>query len=78
MCKIFIFAICTTNLKTVELVNSTFTIDWFAIITGTVISAISAFVCIALFLKTLEKMGMWPFVVYRLVLGTYLLVVYAF
>jgi undecaprenyl-diphosphatase len=66
------------SLKTVELVNSTFTIDWFAIITGTVISAISAFVCIALFLKTLEKMGMWPFVVYRLVLGTYLLVVYAF
>ena len=66
------------SLKTVELVNSTLTIDWFAIISGTVISAISAFICIALFLKTLEKMGMWPFVAYRLVLGTYLLVVYAF
>ncbi|PCI20201.1 MAG: undecaprenyl-diphosphatase [Piscirickettsiaceae bacterium] len=66
------------SLKTVELVNSSLLVDWFSIIVGTVISALSAFLCIALFLKALEKIGMLPFVIYRLLLGSYLLVVYGF
>ena len=37
------------------------------------ISGLSAYLTIALFIKLLDKVGMMPFVVYRLVLGCYLL-----
>ncbi len=39
------------------------------LIIGAVISAVSAYACIHFFLKLLEKIGMMPFVIYRLVLG---------
>jgi len=61
------------GLKTIELAGSAIAIDWFAIIAGVVISALSAFACISLFLKMLEKIGMLPFVIYRLLLGCFLL-----
>ncbi|MAD89110.1 MAG: undecaprenyl-diphosphatase [Pseudoalteromonas sp.] len=44
-------------------------IDWNAIILGAVLSFIAAYACIYFFLKVIEKMGMFPFVVYRLLLG---------
>ena len=46
-----------------------------AIALGTGLSFISAFICIHLFLKVIERMGMLPFVIYRLILGITLLVV---
>lgn len=49
--------------------------DISAIALGTGLSFISAFVCIHLFLKVIERMGMLPFVLYRLVLGVVLLLV---
>ena len=61
------------SLKTLELASSDIIIDWGALVTGAIVSAISAFICIALFLKVLDKMGMLPFVIYRLVLGAGLL-----
>lgn len=51
-------------------------VDWAAIVLGIVISAITAFICIHYFLKFLERMGMLPFVIYRLVLGAFLLYVF--
>ena len=36
------------------------------------VSAISAYLCIHYFLKLLERIGMLPFVIYRLVLGAVL------
>lgn len=39
------------------------------LIIGAIISAISAYACIHLFLKLLESIGMMPFVIYRMVLG---------
>jgi len=60
-------------LKTVELVQAQTTTDWFAIIIGVVLSALSAYLCIHIFLKLLEKIGMWPFVIYRLILGVILI-----
>lgn len=39
------------------------------IVLGTVISAITAFLCIHAFLRFVERVGMMPFVVYRLILG---------
>ena len=43
---------------------------------GTVIAALSAFVCIHYFLAFINKMGMTPFVIYRLLLGALLLWVF--
>jgi len=61
------------GLKTIELVQSPLRIDWAALVSGALFSAISAYICIFLFLKMLERIGMWPFVIYRLVLGGFLL-----
>lgn len=41
---------------------------------GAIISAFSAYLCIHFFLRLLERMGMTPFVIYRLLLGAVLLV----
>ena len=38
--------------------------------TGVVVSFISAYICIHFFLKLISSMGMTPFVIYRLLLGT--------
>lgn len=43
---------------------------------GALISAVSAYLCIHYFLKLLERIGMTPFVVYRLILGVVLLALY--
>ena len=51
-------------------------VDWTALVLGIVISAVTAFICIHYFLKFLERMGMLPFVIYRLVLGAFLLYVF--
>lgn len=61
------------GLKTIELIQSNINTDWNAIITGAALSAISAYICIHLFLTLLERIGMWPFVVYRLLLGAILI-----
>ncbi|GAA3896704.1 undecaprenyl-diphosphate phosphatase [Halomonas cibimaris] len=48
-------------------------IDWSALAWGTVLAGISAYFCIRLFLAVITRLGMQPFVVYRLVLGVWLL-----
>jgi len=40
---------------------------------GVITSAITAYVCIHFFLKLLERIGMLPFVIYRMGLGVLLL-----
>ena len=60
-------------LETVDLIKSGLDTDWTAILSGVVLSAASAYLCIFLFLKMLEKIGMIPFMIYRLILGAVLL-----
>lgn len=60
------------GLKLIDLAQQTAAVDWSAIILGTVVSAVSAYICIHWFLKLLEKIGMTPFVIYRLILGVVL------
>jgi len=60
-------------LKTKDLIASTDPIQWNALIGGTVISAISAYIIIALFLKWISKIGMAPFAWYRFALGALLI-----
>lgn len=63
------------GLKFLELISSNTEVDWSAIISGVVLSAFSAYLCIYLFLKWLNKIGFLPFMIYRLVLGVALLIV---
>ena len=44
-------------------------VAWAPIAIGMVVSAASAYLCIALFLRAIQRLGMMPFVIYRLVLG---------
>jgi undecaprenyl-diphosphatase len=60
-------------LQTADLVKSEQSIDWFALSLAIVLSAISAGLCIHLFLRLIEKVGMMPFVIYRLLLGVILI-----
>ena len=50
-------------------------VDWLSIALGTVVSGISAWLCIAVFMKLIERVGLMPFVWYRLALGLVLIVV---
>ena len=61
------------SLKTIELLQSEVIADWNALMSGTILSALSAYFCITIFLKIVEKIGMWPFVIYRLFIGAILL-----
>ncbi|MBL4744341.1 MAG: undecaprenyl-diphosphate phosphatase [Cycloclasticus sp.] len=65
------------SLKSYELMTSDVLINWFPIIAGVIVSSLSAFACISVFLKMLERVGMLPFVIYRLGLGAFLLYLYA-
>jgi undecaprenyl-diphosphatase len=60
------------GLKTIELIQSEGQTDWVALSSGVILSAISAYICIHVFLKLLDRIGMWPFVIYRLILGAVL------
>ena len=64
-------------LKLKDLIEMHTPVDWYAIVSGTVISGISAYICIYLFLKALNRIGMTPFVIYRLLLGAVLFLVFS-
>ncbi len=58
---------------TLKLVLSTEGVDWQAIGLGSLLAFVSAYACIHYFLILLNKIGMMPFVIYRLILGVGLL-----
>lgn len=60
------------GLMTLDLLEQS-QVDWSALIIGATISAISAYACIYYFLSFISRLGMLPFVIYRLVLGAVLL-----
>ena len=61
------------GLKMSELVQMTLPVDWQSLLLGVVISAVSAWLCIYYFLAFINRIGMLPFVIYRLILGSLLL-----
>jgi undecaprenyl-diphosphatase len=58
--------------KTVELVQADGPVDWLALSIGVLVAFISAYLCIGWFLKVLDRVGLLPFVIYRLMLGAFL------
>lgn len=60
------------SLKLLELLGTP-GINWSELIYAMVLAALTAFVCIHYFLKLISTLGFLPFVVYRLLLGSFLL-----
>ena len=60
-------------LKTKDLLALPVPVDWNAIVWGVLLSAFSAYLCIHGFLALLRRIGMLPFILYRLLLGGFLL-----
>lgn len=64
----------SASLQTVDLIQSPQIVDWFALLLAVGLSALSAGICIHWFLRLIDKIGMLPFVIYRLLLGAVLIV----
>jgi undecaprenyl-diphosphatase len=64
------------GVETIEYLQVASINDMNDLILGIVISAVSAYLTIHYFLKLLVKIGMTPFVIYRLILGAILLMLY--
>ena len=60
-------------LATLDLLNANEAVDWYALLYGAAFSFVSAYLCIYLFLSWISRIGMLPFVIYRLALGVILL-----
>ena len=65
------------GLETLKLIESPHEAHWGILLLGAALSGVSAYLCIHLFLKLLERMGMLPFVIYRLALGAGLFLIFA-
>jgi undecaprenyl-diphosphatase len=65
------------GLKTIEWLQQGMPDSGIYLLVGVVLAALSAGACIHFFLKLLERVGMWPFVIYRLLLGAFLFSVFA-
>jgi undecaprenyl-diphosphatase len=63
-------------LETMDYLSAASIEDAQPLLIGALISAVSAYACIHYFLKLLDRIGMMPFVAYRLVLGVVLVVLF--
>lgn len=64
------------GLETLEYLSVAHLGDATDLLIGAAVSAVSAYLCIHYFLKLLDSISMLPFVIYRLVLGVFLLVLF--
>ena len=61
------------GLVTLDLIKAEAPVNWNELLLGAALSFVSAYLCIHFFLKLIERVGMLPFVIYRLILGILLL-----
>ena len=61
------------SLLTLDLVKSAEPVNWEILSLGTLVSAISAWLCVHFFLAFINRIGLMPFVIYRMILGVVLL-----
>ncbi|RKZ40126.1 MAG: undecaprenyl-diphosphatase [Gammaproteobacteria bacterium] len=59
--------------ETLKLMSQNVPVNWYALGLGVVFSALSAYLCIRVFISLLDRIGMLPFVIYRVGLGIALL-----
>ena len=61
-------------LAALDLLKSGLAVDWNTLFLGIILSFIAAYTCIHFFLRFVERIGMLPFVIYRLLLGGALII----
>jgi undecaprenyl-diphosphatase len=66
--------LAAVSLEFMTIVTSAREMHWGFLCLTTAVSAAAAYLCIAIFLSLIEKIGMLPFVIYRLLLGAALFV----
>jgi undecaprenyl-diphosphatase len=66
--------LASSLLVTRDLVESPAPVDWYALGLGVLFSGVAAYLAIHFFLRFIERIGMWPFVIYRLLLGGLILI----
>lgn len=69
--------VASGTLQTVRMFVEVSPIGWTELLFGAAVSAVSAGLCIHYFLRLVERIGMLPFVVYRVLLGGLILVLLA-
>ena len=62
--------------ESLNLLQQSAPVAWREILLGTAVAAVSAYLCIHFFMRLIERIGMLPFVVYRLLLGGFLLLLF--
>jgi len=65
--------LASSTLVTRDLLQQPAAVDWAALATAVLLSGLAAYLAIHLFLRFIERIGMWPFVLYRLALGAVIL-----
>lgn len=68
--------VAASSLEVLGLWQSDEAIDWTFLLAGMALSAISAYLCIHFFLAFIRRIGMMPFVFYRVLLGIVLLLTF--
>jgi undecaprenyl-diphosphatase len=66
--------LASSLLVTRDLIQSEIAVAWSALGLGVVLSGVTAYLAIFFFLRFIERIGMWPFVLYRLLLGAVILI----
>ena len=66
--------LASSVLITGDLLDEPAAVEWSALGLAVLLSAVTAYLAIALFLRFIERIGMWPFVIYRLLLGGMILI----
>jgi len=64
------------GLKTLELLSAPGEVDPGLLVGGALLAGVSAYLCIGVFLRVLPRLGMLPFVIYRVLLGGLLFAVF--
>lgn len=63
------------SLESYKLMRYSFSVNWTKIGIGFAVAAVTGYLCIDLFLRLIQRYGVMPFVIYRLVLGVIILFV---
>jgi undecaprenyl-diphosphatase len=66
----------SAGMMVLDLIAEPGVVDWRSLLVGALLAFVSAYLCIHYFLQFIERVGMMPFVVYRLLLGGALLWVF--
>ncbi len=65
--------LASSLMVTKDLLETDASVDWASLGLGVLLSGVAAYLVIRLFLQFIERIGMWPFVIYRLLLGVTIL-----